>query len=515
MPHPNTGGAGAPSTAPACAARVTPTYEDLPVKVALISPKWNQMVNSYPSLGLAYLAAALEQHGHEARVYDFGLDPDRPLEQEVQDVLAFGPSLVGLTSMTSAYHSIAATLDLLRAGTQVPVVIGGPHATVFPERTLRECAGLDYLVVGEGEETLLELVEVIEGRRDAGTVAGLCYRRDGQVLRNPDRPLIRDLDALPLPARHLFQLNRYPLFTRAGGRMLTVLTSRGCPYNCSYCFKGIVGRTYRQRSPENLIAELKTLIATYNIRDFYFIDDLFTLDLKRLERILDLVLAEKLNIRWQCLARVDRVTPEILLKMGRAGCREVHYGIESGNQEILDRVGKRITLEQVRNVVTWTHRAGIRSKGYFMLGLPGDTEETMEQTIQFAAGLDLDDAMFSLTTPFPGTRLWEELVARRPETEFDQDFSKAFYYNSYTEEIAPFMNISEVADSRLSELAHQARARFDETKRKRKYEARLGRRFGLAMWRLSQVRTVRSMGRWLLDQPAVARVIRLREDRIA
>ncbi|MGQ9517886.1 MAG: B12-binding domain-containing radical SAM protein [Anaerolineae bacterium] len=482
------------------------------MRVALISPKWNQMVNSYPSLGLGYLAAVLERRGDEVRIFDFGLDPRRPLEEEVLDVLAFRPDVIGLTAMTTSYHSAEQTISLLRAGTHAPMVLGGPHATVFPERTLREQPALDYLVFGEGEETMLELMEVIEGRRDPATVAGLCYRRAGQVMCNPARPLIRDLDALPFPARHLFQLERYPLYAPDGGRMLTVLTSRGCPYNCSYCFKGIVGRTYRQRSPENLIQELKELIRTYGIHNFYFIDDLFTLDVKRLNVLLDMMIAEGLDIRWQCLARVDRVTPELLRRMAAAGCRQIHYGIESGDQEILERVGKRITLEQVRQAVRWTAEAGIRSKGYFMLGLPGDTEETMEQTIQFAASLDLDDAMFSLTTPFPGTRLWEELVARSPETQYNSDFSRAYYYNSYTEEIAPFLNVSEVSDQRLSQLAIEARRRFDESRRKRKYQRRLGKPLGTALWAASQWKPVRAIGRRILDLPAVSRWIPLRQE---
>ncbi len=482
------------------------------MKVALISPKWNQMVNSYPSLGLGYLAAVLERRGDEVRIFDFGLDPRRPLEDEVHDVLAFRPDVIGLTAMTTSYHSAEEAMSLLRAGTNAPMVLGGPHATVFPARTLQEQPALDYLVFGEGEETMLELMEVIEGRRDPAAVAGLCYRRAGEVICNPARPLIRDLDALPFPARHLFQLERYPLYAPDGGRMLTVLTSRGCPYNCSYCFKGIVGRTYRQRSPENLMQELKELIRTYGIRNFYFIDDLFTLDVKRLNVLLDMMIAEGLDIRWQCLARVDRVTPELLRKMAAAGCRQIHYGIESGNQEILDRVGKRITLEQVRQAVRWTAEAGIRSKGYFMLGLPGDTEETMEQTIQFAASLDLDDAMFSLTTPFPGTRLWEELVARNPETQYNSDFSRAYYYNSYTEEIAPFLNVSEVSDQRLSQLAIEARRRFDESRRKRKYQRRLGKPLGTALWALSRLKPARAVGRRILDLPAVSRWIPLREE---
>jgi radical SAM superfamily enzyme YgiQ (UPF0313 family) len=276
--------------------------------------------------------------------------------------------------------------------------------------------------------------------------------------------------------------------------MVTLLSSRGCPYQCSYCFKGIVGRTYRQRSPENIIAEIRHLISAYGYLHFYFIDDLFTIDRRRLSAITERLIAAKLDIRWQCLARVDRVTPELLQKMYQAGCREVHYGIETGNPEILKTLGKGITPAQVRQAVAWTAQAGILAKGYFMLGLPGDTDETMEQTIAFASDLELDQAMFSLTTPFPGTRLWEELVARRPEVAFDHDFSRAYYYTNYDHMIKPFLNVSEVSDERLSQLAYEAQKRFQEAKRRRKYLRALGPGLGKLVYDLSTVRAVRRIG---------------------
>ncbi len=170
---------------------------------------------------------------------------------------------------------------------------------------------------------------------------------------------------------------------------------------------------------------------------------------ERLETILDHFIERNMDIRWQCLARVDRVNPELLAKMYQAGCRQIHYGIESGNEEVLKRTAKHIRLDQVSDAVRWTEAAGIQSKGYFILGLPGDTEETMEETIEFAAGLELTDAMFSIATPMPGTPLWSELLRKRPGTAYNADFTKSYYYNSYTAEIAPFMNVSEVGDERV------------------------------------------------------------------
>jgi len=469
------------------------------MRIALISPKWNKRTNDYPPLGLAYLAAVLERDGHQVRVFDFSLDPHALPEDDVRRVCAFDPHIVGITAMTSVYHSALETATLLKASLGRPIVIGGPHPTVYPERVLAESPVIDYVVRGEGEETIQELVRALDGgNHDLGRIHGLTYRLRGEVVSNPDRALISDLDALPFPARHLFELKRYGLCTPEGQPMVTILSSRGCPYNCSYCFKGIVGRTYRQRSPGNIIAELRQVIDQYGIHNFYFIDDLFTINLRRLNILMEQLIAEKLDIRWQCLGRVDRINAEVLRKMYAAGCRRIHYGIESGNQEVLDRIGKGIRLEQVRQAVRWTEEAGIEVKGYFMLGLPGDTEETMQQTIDLAVGLELDEAMFSLTTPFPGTRLWDELVKKKPWTEYNQDFARAYYYSNPDEELAPFLNVSEVPDAVLGQAMRRAYRALAEGKAKRLYQQAFGLWLGSILWRISRFEPLRVMARPLL-----------------
>ena len=473
------------------------------MRIAYVSPKWNAMVNSYPPLGLGYLAAVAERAGHEVRIYDLGLDPNVPLEQDMDRIAAFDPELIGVTAMTNNYHAAEAMIAQLKARIGCPVILGGPHATLFPE-DLAADPNIDYVVVGEGEETQSELVELLQRTEmepdgeQLSAIQGLCYFGDYGVVRTAPRPLIKDLDALPLPARHLYELDRYPLYAPNGERMVTILASRGCPYNCSYCFKGIVGRTYRQRSAESVLAEIVSLIDAYGYRNFYFIDDLFTQSPRFLRAITTQIIEAGLDIRWECLARVDRVTPELLELMYRSGCRELHFGIETGNPDILESLGKGITMEQVRKAVRWTSDVGIMAKGYFMLGLPNDTDETMQQTIQFASELELDEAMFSLTTPFPGTRLWDELVERRPDLEYNRDFSKAFYYTNYDQMITPFFNVSEVSDERLSQLAFEAQARFQEAKRRRKYLTAFGPRVGERLYRISQIGWVRQIGFKLL-----------------
>lgn len=464
------------------------------MKVAFIGPKWNAMVNAYPSLGLAYLAAVAEQDGHEARIFDFGLRPCRSLEEDVQDVVDFKPDLVALTSMTTSYASVEESVVMLKEALGVTIIIGGPHATTLPDLTL-ENPNIDYLIYAEGEEVFQDFLRVFDsGANNWGDIEGLWYKEDGRVINGGERDLIKDLDALPYPARHLFDLDEYPLYAPNGEPMLTVLSSRGCPYNCSFCFKGIVGRTYRQRDPENIADELQYIIENFGVRNFYFIDDLFTIDVRRLDKILDHFIERNMDIRWQCLARVDRVNPELLAKMYQAGCRQIHYGIESGNEEVLRRTAKHIRLDQVSDSVRWTEEAGIQSKGYFIMGLPGDTEETMEETIEFAAGLELTDAMFSIATPMPGTQLWNELLLKRPGTAYNADFTKSYYYNSYTAEIAPFMNVSEVGDEQLSAMAMKARQRFLEAKKQRMYRKSFGDTAGDLLWNVSQVTPIRRVG---------------------
>lgn len=472
------------------------------MRVALVGPKWHAMVNSYPSLGLAYLAAIAEQEGHEAAIFDMGLRPQKSIADEVAAIIAWRPHVVAFTSMTTSYQSVEEAVELLKEalGASTPIIIGGPHATTLPEMTLQN-PHIDFLVYGEGEYVFRDwLRQIAAGDTNWGSNVGLWYKDEaGNVVNGGERELIPDLDELPFPARHLFDLKAYPLYAPDGQQMITVLTSRGCPYKCSFCFKGIVGRTYRQRSPENIVAELRHIIERYDVRNFYFMDDLFTINVKRLEAILDYFIGQDLGVRWRCLARVDRVNPELLKKMYKAGCRQIHFGIESGNAEILKKTAKHINLDQVRQAIEWTEDAGIMSKGYFILGLPGDNEETMNETIEFAASLRLSEAMFSIATPMPGTELWEELIHKNPDTAYNADFTKSYYYNSYTSEIAPFMNVSEVSDDKLSKMAIYARRRFLESKERRKYVRYFGPAWGKRLYRVAQVKPIKRVGRTILN----------------
>ena len=345
---------------------------------------------------------------------------------------------------------------------------------------------IDYVVFGEGEHTIVELVDALRARRNIADIEGLCYRSGGKAVRNRARPFEEDLDSLPFPARDLLDTTAYPLHTDDGEKMITVVTSRGCPFSCKYCFKGVFGKRYRGRSAENIAAELNEIIDRYKINNFYFVDDLFAFNRKRLHQWVDIVEAEGLDIRWQCLARPDILRAEDYRRMARAGCMALHFGIETGDPEIMKRIGKTITLDDARNAVKHARRAGILTKGYFMTGLPGDTVKTIKKTVKFAVSLRLDKAMFSLTTPFPGTDLWHVLAQKYPTVSDEQKFEQAYYWSSQTSAIRPFFNLSEVEDETLAKLTQEAQSTFWKWRtRRRQFQDKYGRVIGWFIWRVS------------------------------
>jgi len=444
------------------------------MRIALATPTW-LLKNDYPPLGLAYLAAALENAGHEIKIFDFTLEPRLDFEGQAHLVCNYSPQVLGIGMTTNAYlNGLRLAEKVKEKNRGIVTVAGGPHPTIFPEQVLRN-ARIDFVVSGEGESTLLELAQGISSSADLSKIEGLSYKDSSdRIHTNPARPLLEELDRLPFPSRHLFDLKRYENSVSVNGRpMATILTSRGCPFSCVYCYKGIFGSKYRARSPASIIAEIKYIIDKFGINSFYFIDDLFVFDRQRIMEFCGYILEEGLKIEWQCLSRVDLVDSSLLAKMRQAGCDQIFYGIESGNSVII-RQTKGITIQQVQNAVKWAREAGIYVSGYFMLGLPSETSETMRQTIDFARSLDIDSAMFSVATPFPGTRLWDSIQKGNGYIKESQ-FANAFYHGIIHE---AFVNLSSATDRQLSR-AYRKAILVSSDLRLRYYLARkLGRRAG-------------------------------------
>jgi len=382
------------------------------MKVTLVHPALAGAFSSdQPPVGLAYLASVLEQHGCEIRVIDAQAEKLSP-KAVVRLIAQQAPDLVGVTVTTPMLPTSLEIARGVRGSCPSAVLVaGGPHATVCPDDLLGDGA-FHYVVRGEGESTLGELVEALLSNGDTTAIAGLSSRRDETVVHNPDRPLLPRIDELPYPDWSLFPLKRYSSFVRRNDYCLPILTSRGCPFGCTFCYKGVFGRQLRMRTPEDVVDEWQSLVERYSAREIAVIDDVFTCDTERVIRICNLLVERDLDgIPWSTTngIRVDRVSPELFQAMRRAGCYRVYFGIESGAPEILKSLNKGVTLEQVRYAVRLAKEAGLEVGGYFMLGNVGETDAEMDATIDLALELGFDYAQFSIATPYPGTRLYETI----------------------------------------------------------------------------------------------------------
>jgi radical SAM superfamily enzyme YgiQ (UPF0313 family) len=437
------------------------------MKVTLINPsitmeerygKFAKGGSSVPPLGLAYIAATLENNGVKVNIIDgsvLNLD-----QGAIEKLLSkHNPDIVGVTALTpTLYRSYEVINTVKKALPDSLIVIGGPHPSLFPTDVLKENVNIDVSVYGEGEYTVLELANNIESHgkdnsKSFEDVRGIAYRNNGQIRKNTPRPYIDDLDTLPFPARHLLPMDKYrpALYQIKRSPNTNLIASRGCPFNCNFCSKGVYGRKFRIRSPENVITEIEYLIEKYGIKELLFWDDTFTLNKKWIEDFCILLKERNLDITWSCSSRVNKVDKLLLQKMRKAGCWSIFYGIESGSQKLLNNINKGITISQVINAVKWAKEAGIQVRASFMLGLPGETKELAEKTIAFAKELDPDYAQFNITTPYPGTELMK--VAGKYGKIISHDFSK---YTIWSPIFIPNGSTSED----LTKLHHQAYMEF-------------------------------------------------------
>lgn len=390
------------------------------VRLALVSAPVNQRDrygdfaeagSSEPSFGLLCLAAVARQAGATVKVVEAsarGLDPDSTL----QEVLAFSPDCIGFTATTSGIHAVgglAARLKTLLP--RVLTVIGGCHATALPEETLETFPGFDLAVLGEGEETLREiLARLVSGDRLPANIAGTAIREGAAIRRLPARPLMVNLDALPLPAWDL--LEGFPgLFRPSPSRIrrwpcASIVLTRGCPNQCVFCDRSVFGNHCRAYSPEYAVRLVRDLYDRHGVRELLIEDDTFVIVKARVREFCERIIDQKLRLSWSCLGRADRVDPDLLRLMRRAGCWQISYGIESGDPEILKSMHKRLDLDQIRQAVRWSREAGLRTKGFFIVGFPGETPASLECTRRFACSLPLDDISVMQMTPFPGSELY-------------------------------------------------------------------------------------------------------------
>lgn len=370
---------------------------------------WHGIKGALPPLSLLSIGAVLEQAGFEVRIMDAHLHAMS--EQQVKaEIEAINPSLVGITMMTSTAIVAHRTAQLVKEVSEdIPVVVGGVHPDALPEETLRN-KSIDYVVKGDGEYTMLELCR---GLGD-DEIKGLCFRRDGSVVYNQPRPTLMNLDKLPPYAYHLVPMGKYYPAVGAYRRLpaINMLMTRGCPGKCIFC--NSAETSLRTRNADRVVNEIIHLRDTYGIREIQFYDDTFTVMKQNAMRFAHLMAERKVGVGFSCFARTDCFSAEMAEALKAAGCHQVMFGIESGSQKILKILRKDIDLERTRHAVNLAKQAKLEVRGAFIFGTPGETVETIQETLDYALSLDPDLAIFNITTPYPGTQLyhWAEQNGR-------------------------------------------------------------------------------------------------------
>ena len=363
-----------------------------------------------PSLGILILSAVARNEGFDCTLVDasaLALTEEellKRLEAIKPDILCISSTTLGIRNANTF------TVEAKRMIPSLTVIVGGPHITAAPLETMERFSSFDIAVIGEGELTLAELLRALSSGNTLSAVQGLIFREGNSLVDTGRRPFIKDLDSLPFPAWDL--LEQFPArYMPAPFKVMKLpaailVTSRGCPNKCIFCDRSVFGASCHGYSAEYVVRQMSELYHRYGIREFSFEDDTFITFRSRLKEICERLIELRLDISWTCLGRVNHVSAENLRLMRKAGCWQISFGIESGSQEILKLINKRVTLDQVRQAVRLSREAGIRSKGFFIIGHPGDTKETIKLTIDFALELPLDDISVSLMTPFPGTELY-------------------------------------------------------------------------------------------------------------
>lgn len=401
--------------------------------ILLIMPKisvesFDLGVPNEPPVGLAYLSAMLKKNLIDFKAIDMRLGYSI---EDIKDIIAdYKPTTIGISYWSLERSKTQALIKKIKETTDIPVVIGGPHVSSVGRQSLCETEA-DYAIKGEGELTFIELLEFFKGNtKRLEEIKGLIFKKDGTVVENPDREPIKDLDSLPFPAYENFEIDRY-----ARRKRINIASSRGCPYNCNYCAVRLtMGRNFRPRSPKNVYDELIHW-SNLGYEEFEFIDDCFTFDMKRSEDICDLIIKADLKISWFLGngTRADRISEPLLLKMKQSGCRIIMFGVESGNNNTLVKIGKGIKVEQAENAIRLAKKVGIEYVGAtFIIGHPGENLNMIRDYIKKVETWPVDKINFYNLVPYPGTEVFDWI--RKHSTFLDKDekyLDRLSYYSGF------------------------------------------------------------------------------------
>jgi radical SAM superfamily enzyme YgiQ (UPF0313 family) len=359
-----------------------------------------------PPLGLAYIASALEEAGHEVDLIDaIALCLSR--EEVSKRIEQFDPELVGITAMTPTFHGALEAARIAKTHNR-KTLIGGVHMSIYAEETL-SYQEVDFGIVGEGEETIVELCSALNEGQDYSSIEGLCYKRDDDSIKVGRARIVQDITKLPMPSYHLLPMEKYSSIIGMKP-VSTMMGSRGCPYKCGFCFKTPSDKKYRTRSAENIVDEIEYLIKNYKVREVMFYDDIMPKAYAR--GLSNEIIKRNIKINWQTPQRVNLVNPELLKLMAKAGCHILRFGVEQGDPDMMRLVEKKTTIDQVRLSFQAANDAGIKTFAYFIIGYTGETERTMQATIDLAKDLNPTYAMFTKAVPLPQTPLMVQSVSK-------------------------------------------------------------------------------------------------------
>lgn len=400
------------------------------MKVLFVNPpqtasKYKFMGVIAPPLGIAYMAGVLQENNIDVEILDASAE-DMDFKDVEKELLKRKPDLVALTALTPTIGRALETAQVVKETLPDSIVVmGGYHPTFNFIETLED-ENVDIVIRGEGEYIMLNLVQALENQSSLHDVKGIVFedKNSKEIVVNPEAPLIQDLDELPFPALNLLPMKKY-LLLDMDTHMTTMITTRGCPMQCSFCSSAAMhGKKIRERSVENIVDEIEYLKTNYDIDTIAFMDDTFTLKKRKVMAICDEILKRNIEIMWGCTSRVDTLDEKLLKKMKEAGCITIFIGVESADQQQLDNMCKNTTIAKIENAFKIAHKLKIRTIASVALGMPGDTKEIMNKTVKFVHKLKPNYAIYSLATPYPGTRFYKEA--------FEKNLIKIKDWSKYT-----------------------------------------------------------------------------------
>lgn len=386
-------------------------------------------------LNLLYLATFLNNHAHNVEILDCETE-GISFEELEQHIKKGNYNIVGVAMLTPLYsQSVECCKIAKKVNPEIITIVGGSHPTLRPKPTVEDEPSIDIAVFGEAEFTFIELIEAFEKKKKLKDIKGIVYRENNKVLMTEPRENTQNLDVFPIPDRSLINMKLYRPSVSYYKKLpaYTMITTRGCPYRCTFCATAKTG--YRMHSIERVVEEMKLLVEEYGAKEILIRDDTFTLNRKRTRELCDAIIASGLHkkVSWDCITRANLVDPELLKKMKEAGCWGMHFGVEGGTQKLIDSIKKDSTLDAIRNAFKWCRELGINTRAYMMLGLPNSTIADDLATIQFAKDIDPDWAQFTITTPYPGTQLHQELVDKNEIQSSDWDTYQS--WGGFSEEL--------------------------------------------------------------------------------